>query len=194
MAAWQAVLARPAPQAARALLGWELRLGDVRARIVETEGYHTEADLACHASKGRTPRTETLYAEPGTLYVYLCYGMHWMLNLTCFKAGVPSAVLIRSVAVVAGEDVVHQRRSRTGPQATNGPGKVCAALAITGALHSLRLDAADCPLALLPPTRAVRRAVRGPRVGVAYAGPEWSRKPWRFWEPGWPVVAASRDR
>lgn len=188
-APWQTVLERPAPQAARALLGWELWLGEVRARIVETEGYHTEADLACHASKGCTPRTETLYTGPGTLYVYLCYGMHWMLNLTCCEVGIPSAVLIRSIAVLEGDQVVRQRRGRSGPQATNGPGKVCAALGITGALNRQRLDAADCPLALLPPSRPVRRAQRGPRVGVAYAGSEWAGKPWRFWEPGWPVAS-----
>ena len=73
------ILAQPATRAAKQLLGWRLVMGSHQARITETEAYHTSKDLACHASKGRTPRTEGLYASSGSLYVYLCYGMHWML-------------------------------------------------------------------------------------------------------------------
>src|SRR4051812_46969038 len=89
-----AFLSRPAPQVAPALLGWRLAIGPHLARITETEAYHGMSDLACHAARGRTPRTETLFARPGTLYVYLCYGIHWMLNVVCDRVDVPSAVLI----------------------------------------------------------------------------------------------------
>ena len=78
-----ASLARPAPLVEPELLGWRLTVHGVSGIIAETEAYQGEEDLACHAAKGRTPRTATLYCAPGTLYVYLCYGMHWMLNVDC---------------------------------------------------------------------------------------------------------------
>ncbi|HEX3133990.1 MAG TPA: DNA-3-methyladenine glycosylase, partial [Planctomycetota bacterium] len=124
----------------------------------------------------RTARTEGLFAEPGTLYVYLCYGMHWMLNLVCDRIDVPSAVLIRSVAI-PGVD----------PRASNGPGKVAKLLGLHRVHHGQPL--AKSGLRLLPPLEPVKRRRRGPRVGVAYAGPGWADKPWRWWEDGFPVVA-----
>lgn len=171
-------------------------MGGVRARITETEAYHTHKDLACHASKGRTQRTETLFAPAGTLYVYLCYGMHWMLNLVCGDEGVPSAVLIRSVQIIDGAAVVRERRTTgikniDGPlprNIANGPGKVCQALALGRAHHGRSLFVAGCPLSLHPPTNPVRNKRQGPRIGVAYAGPVWAAKPWRWWERGFPVV------
>ena len=169
-------LARPAPQVAPALLGWRLAIGPHVARITETEAYHGIDDRACHASKGRTARTEGLFASPGTLYVYLCYGMHWMLNVVCDRVEVPSAVLIRSVAL-AGID----------PRRSNGPGKVAKLLGLERRHHGQHLDQSE--LRLLPPLTPVKRRRRGPRVGVAYAGPGWADKPWRWWEDGFPVVA-----
>ena len=70
----------------------------LRARITETEAYRGEQDTACHASRGRTQRTEVLYHDGGTIYVYLCYGMHWMLNIVTGHADEPQAVLIRACA------------------------------------------------------------------------------------------------
>src|SRR4051812_33833526 len=96
-------LARPAPVVAPALIGWELVAHGVRARIVETEAYQGEEDLACHASKGRTPRTDLLYREAGTLYLYLVYGLHVLLNIVCDRVGAPSAVLVRAIDVSEGE-------------------------------------------------------------------------------------------
>jgi DNA-3-methyladenine glycosylase len=171
----QKVLALPATQAAKQLLGWRLSIGPHQACITETEAYHSEKDLACHASKGRTPRTEGLYARSGTLYVYLCYGMHWMLNLVCDKVDVPSAVLIRSIAI-AGVD----------PRTTNGPGKVAKVLGLNRQHHGMHLD--DGVLQLLPPVTAVERRRRGPRVGIGYAGPIWANKCWRYWVAGFPVA------
>jgi DNA-3-methyladenine glycosylase len=92
-------LERPAPPVAPELIGWRLQVNGITGTIAETEAYYGEDDLACHASKGRTPRTATLYAQPGTIYVYLCYGIHWMLNLECDREGVPSAVLVRGLLI-----------------------------------------------------------------------------------------------
>lgn len=171
------ILSGTAVAAAPALIGWRLVHGGVTATIAETEAYQGTADRGCHASRGRTPRTEVLFARHGTIYVYLCYGMHWMLNLVCDAVDVPAAVLIRGV-VVDGVDV---RRS-------NGPGKVTAVLGVGRALHGQHLDGAA--LGLLPPIGSPGRLRRGPRVGIAYAGPEWAAKPWRWWATGFPAVQA----
>lgn len=173
------ILSGSAVRAAPRLIGWRLACGDLRGVIAETEAYQSERDLGCHASKGRTPRTETLYARHGTLYVYLCYGMHWMLNIVCDEVDEPAAVLIRGI-VLAGVD----------PRRSNGPGKVTRALDVDRRHHGLHLDDAGCPVRLLPPTAPVPRLRRGPRVGIAYAGPVWAAKPWRWWADGFPVVEA----
>ena len=83
---------RPCLEVARDLVGKVLVRGDKRLRISETESYCGEEDTACHAHKGRTKRTEVMYMEAGTIYVYLCYGMHWMLNIVTGEENVPEAV------------------------------------------------------------------------------------------------------
>jgi DNA-3-methyladenine glycosylase len=172
------ILVGSAVAAAPALIGWRLAIGGQVAVIAETEAYQGVADRGCHASKGRTSRTEILFARHGTLYIYLCYGMHWMLNIVCDRIDVPSAVLVRGV-IIEGLDA---RRS-------NGPGKVTSVLGIGRDLHGLHLDAAE--LALLPPLAPPGRLRRGPRVGIAYAGPAWAAKPWRWWKDGFPAVPAT---
>ena len=169
-----AMLAHPAPLVAPALLGWRLRTSVASGIIAEVEAYQGEDDLACHASKGRTPRTSVLYAGPGTLYVYLCYGMHHLLNLVTDQVGVPSAVLIRGLIV----DGIDARRS-------NGPGKVARLLAVDRRHHGETLGTT---LGLIPPATPPGEVCCGPRVGVDYAGPVWSAKPWRWWIAGFPVV------
>lgn len=184
------ILRLPAPQAAPLLIGCELEAHGVRARIVETEAYHSEADLACHAARGRTPRTEPLYAKSGTLYVYLCYGLHQMLNLVCDVEGTPSAVLIRAIAITAGEDVARERRQNLRTplaRLANGPGRVAQALALNRNHSGLELGQAICPLKLHPASSRPPLA-NGGRIGVAYAGPEWGAKPWRWWERDFPVA------
>jgi DNA-3-methyladenine glycosylase len=186
------ILSQPAPTAARELIGWELAAHGVRGRITEAEAYQGEQDQACHASKGRTPRTETLYAAPGTLYVYLCYGMHSLLNLVCDREGIPAAVLIRSLEITDGWELACERRGmvicRDSRRLVNGPAKVCQALGLTTAHNALTLGSRNCPLRLLSPSRQVGTIRRGPRVGVAYAGKAWAGKPWRWWEDGFPVA------
>lgn len=184
-------LAQPAPRVAPRLLGCRLRVGPVCARICEVEAYHGENDRACHASRGRTPRASGLYRAPGTLYVYLCYGIHHLLNLVTDRAGVPSAVLIRGISVIAGEQLARERRGSAGggvPRLTNGPGKVTQALGLDISDHGTVLGEPGCRLEVLPPLHVPAEPVIGRRVGVDYAGSEWAGKPWRWWEPGFPAA------
>ncbi len=135
--------------------------------ITEVEAYHTAKDLACHASKGRTKRTEVLFQPGGRWYVYLCYGVHEMLNLVTGPADHPAAILIRGV-----EGIV-------------GPGRVTKRLAIDRALNNAAA-APESGLHLEDHGIAVprRRIKSGPRVGIDYAGKTWAAKPWRFqYEP-----------
>ena len=112
---------RPCVEVARDLVGKVLvhhtENGELRLRISETEAYCGEGDTACHASKGRTKRTEVMYMDAGTIYIYLCYGMHWMLNIVTGEPGEPEAVLIRAC------------------REKNGPGKLTKAMHITGELN-----------------------------------------------------------
>ena len=92
----------------------------LRLRIWETEAYCGQEDTACHAHRGRTKRTEVLYADAGTVYVYLCYGIHWLVNIVTGDREEPQAVLIRAC------------------EGAQGPGKLTKALKITGALNGAR--------------------------------------------------------
>lgn len=158
--------ARPATELAKELLGKVLcrRMSDgtvCRRRITETECYFGEEDTACHAHKGRTPRTDTLYQEGGITYVYLCYGIHSLLNLVTGSEGHPEAVLIRGV------------------EGANGPGRVTRLLGITCADNRLPLlpengiwvedDGAPAP-----------DFAAGPRVGIDYAEKEDRERLWRY--------------
>src|SRR5437667_7800082 len=100
---------RPAIDVARDLIGKILvrrtRGKELRARIVETEAYIGEHDLACHASRGRTNRTEVMFGRAGHAYVYFIYGMHWMLNIVASKPGDAQAVLVRAAEPLDGWDV-----------------------------------------------------------------------------------------
>lgn len=131
--------------------------------ITDVEAYDGENDLACHARVGRTPRTAVMYEPGGVWYVYLCYGIHELLNLVVGPAGRPAAILIRGV------------------EGISGPGRVTKAL---GVGRSLNGAAADSSSGLWIEDRGVRvprgQIVAGPRVGVDYAGPVWAAKPWRF--------------
>ncbi len=174
-------LMRPAPLVAPALLGLRLCANGVTGIIAETEAYHGEEDLACHAAKGRTPRTATLYGPPGTLYVYLCYGMHHLLNVVTDIEGVPSAVLIRGL-IIEGLD----------PRRSNGPGKVAKLLGINRSHNGESLGTTvilDTP-AMTKPRLGAHPC--GPRIGIEYAGKDWASKPWRWWLLGFPGVGISR--
>ena len=114
---------------ARALLGKKLvrkfRGKELSGIIVETEAYCGEADSACHAHRGKTPRNAVIYGQPGHAYVYFTYGMHYLLNIVTETEGNPGAVLIRAVLPLDGIQEMEARRKRHGDQLTNGPAKLC---------------------------------------------------------------------
>ncbi|MDA1039962.1 MAG: DNA-3-methyladenine glycosylase [Planctomycetota bacterium] len=158
---------RPADRVARQLLGAWLVVhgadGRLRRHVVfETEAYLGAHDLACHGSKGMTKRNAVMFGPAGRWYVYLCYGMHWMLNVVTGAEGVPAAVLIRG----AGEFV--------------GPGRVTKGLQIDRAFNGLAAGR-KAGLWLEPSGVAIPRRwiERTPRIGVGYAG-VWAEKPLRY--------------
>jgi len=109
-------------------------------RIVETEAYFSENDPANHASCGKTKRNTPMFGEPGTAYVYFCYGNHWLVNAVTEEKGKASAVLIRALEPVAGIETMRKRRNvKKDIDLTNGPAKLCAALGITGKQNELSL-------------------------------------------------------
>lgn len=163
-------LDRDAAEVAPALLGARFLVDGVGGLIVETEAYHP-TDPASHSFRGPTPRNGAMFAGPGRLYVYRSYGIHWCVNVVCANA---SAVLIRALEPTDGLDAMRRRRGLDDPRALcSGPGKLCAALGITGALDGHMLEAA--PIALALPSLAARAAI-GPRIGITKA----VELPWRF--------------
>lgn len=128
--------------------------------ITETEAYIGEDDLACHAAKGRTKRTEILYQDPGTLYVYMIYGMYYCLNIVTEKKDFPSAVLIRAVKI----DGVDYNRS-------DGPGKLCKLLKIDKRLNGLKLGRKN-GIWIEDNGMEIGKndIIKSPRIGVDYAG------------------------
>ena len=150
---------------APALLGMQLIRHDGKGNlqsftITETEAYRGEEDLACHVSKGRTTRTEIMYHEGGVLYVYLIYGMHWMLNIVTGKAEMPQAILIRGV------------------QGVCGPGRLTKALGIDKSFNGEDLTLS--PRIWLEDNVVNPAFITTPRIGIDYAGPVWKNKSWRF--------------
>jgi len=134
-----------------------------RYLITEVEAYDGEEDRACHASRGKTPRTEVMFGPSGRWYIYLCYGVHWMLNVVTGPEDYPAAILFRGLKEVSG------------------PGRLTKALSIDGSLNRLPVGP-DCGLWLeFNAARGEEAKVkRSPRIGVAYAGPDWSQRPYRF--------------
>ncbi|HKU38690.1 MAG TPA: DNA-3-methyladenine glycosylase [Polyangiales bacterium] len=187
----QSFYARDALVVAEALLGKLLRHDDVVLRITEVEAYCHPDDSASHCRMGRTPRNEPMWGPGGHAYVYLCYGMHNMLNVVTNAEGEGAAVLIRSCEPVAGLDVIAARRGMPiGPAVLTGPGKVAAALALDTSFSGralfrrsgLRVLDADPPSGMLV----------GPRVGIAYASAEHQAALWRFASAGTPYVTQAR--
>ena len=166
---------------ARELIGAQLRHGQVWLRITETEAYR-EDETACHASKGRTARNAPLFGPPARWYVYLCYGIHRLINVVTNEDGHAAAVLIRAAECVRGEAIVMKRRGRE-PGASSrglldGPGKVGEAIAARLDMSESRANGAR-GMRIVSGTTA-ETLLAGPRVGIDYALPAHRDLPWRF--------------
>lgn len=133
---------------------------ELRARITETEAYCGIEDTACHAHKGKTARTEVLWMDGGTIYVYLCYGIHEMLNIVSGSSGEPQAVLIRGV------------------EGFDGPGKLTKAFGIDRSLN--RADILCCPELRIEDDSTLVNITSSPRIGIGYADKADQDALWRF--------------
>src|SRR6185295_1335865 len=186
---------RPTLEVASDLIGKVLvrRLAgrNLAGRIIETEAYIGPSDLACHASRGKTPRTSVMFGPAGVSYVYMIYGFYFCLNTVTEAEGYPAAVLIRAVEPL--ENIPVMRRLRYNPQRdtniASGPGKLCMALSIDKGLNAV--DLAGKVLWIEERGLEVGAIDRGPRIGVDYAG-AYKDKPWRFYERGNPHVSRVR--
>lgn len=154
--------------------------------IVEVEAYNGETDKAAHVYDGRrTKRTETMYGPAGHAYIYLCYGIHNMLNVVTNKIGVPKAILIRALEPIEGIDLMIERRKKKAKDftLTRGPGSLCQAMGINYhqdglALWSNEIRIEDRNIPINPEDIDC-----GPRIGVDYAE-EDALLPFRFWLKG----------
>jgi len=185
---------KPTLDIARDLLGKVLvrstdRGSDLLAgQIVETEAYIGQDDRACHASRGRTPRTEVMFGPPGHAYVYMIYGMYCCLNVVTESSGFPAAVLIRAIEPLEGGDEMKRNRGRDLPphQIGSGPGKLCQAMRIDRNLNTESLTGSR--LWIEDRGYEVGEVLSSPRIGVAYAG-TWSARPWRYFRADNPHVS-----
>jgi DNA-3-methyladenine glycosylase len=189
--------ARPVVEVARDLIGCTVSHGSASGVIVETEAYH-EAEPACHAYAGVTPRTGVLFGPPGLAYVYRSYGIHALLNAVSEEEGTGAAVLIRALEPLGGIDVMRERRGLDRlDDLCSGPGKLTQALGIGLGLNAT--DLATGPIVFGPPAAGweAPEIVAGPRIGITKA----AELPWRFCAPEsasvsrpWPAEMAARRR
>lgn len=152
-------------EVAPSLLGQHLvRIGPGGTRaiyvITETEAYRGEEDQACHASKGRTPRTEVMFGEGGHIYMYLIYGMHWMMNVVTGTVGTPQAVLFR------------------GLREADGPGKLTRLVGVDRGFYGEDLVSSE--RIWIEESGSRPEYTTAPRVGIDYAAEPWKSKAWRF--------------
>ena len=132
-----------------------------RYKITEVEAYRGSEDIACHAFKGRTPRTEIMYHEGGRLYIYLIYGMYWMLNIVTGEKDNPQAILIRGV------------------EEFSGPGNLTKSLAIDKSYYGEDLVTSD---RIWLEDQGMEFSIKcSPRIGIDYAGEYWKSRPWRYY-------------
>lgn len=137
--------------------------GVVDAMITEVEVYDGFNDRASHASRGETARNAIMFADGGRWYVYLCYGIHWMLNITTREAGYPAAILIRGV------------------EGISGPGRLTRRFGIDKRVHELPIEpASGVWIEDRDGATSSRHIQKTPRIGVDYAGEHWARKHWRY--------------
>lgn len=165
---------------ARELVGTLLIREDVALRITEVEAY-LPGDSASHCRAGWTARNAPMWGPPGRVYMYLCYGLHHMLNIVTDDEGIGAAVLVRSAELVAGHALVMARRrwqKPIGPELLTGPGKVAQALGLDPSFsHHPLFEPGGLELHAAPEPRPL---VTGPRVGIDFADPAHRDAPWRI--------------
>ena len=175
---------------ARELLGMRLvRLLDgerLSGMIVECEAYVGQDDTACHASRGRTPRSEVMFGPPGFAYVYFTYGIHWMLNVVTEEEGFPAAALLRAIQPVEGLETMWalrqaKGRPRTHRDLTSGPARLTQALAIDRTFNGADLATSERLWLEAGESIPDNQIERGPRIGISYAADKDRLAPWRFW-------------
>lgn len=173
-------MTRSATIAAPELLGAELRIGPCSLLVCEVEAY-IEDDEASHSFRGPTPRNTVMFGPPGHAYVYLCYGVHWCLNVVTGPPGTGEAVLIRAGAIWGGEALMRERRPKARTtDLLNGPGKLTAALGINHLHNGIDLLARGAIVALRPGIPVAPESVeRSARVGITKA----VDRPWRYSVP-----------
>lgn len=188
--------------AARRILGGTVTIGDVAVRIVEVEAYGGPVegpwpDPAAHSFRGLTSRNSVMFGPAGRLYVYLSYGMHLCMNVSCGPDGTPAAVLLRAGEVIAGHDIVQGRRDTGRAQTAKsiagwarGPGNLGRALGVSLSDNGTDLFVGSSPVTLKLPERVLSpdAVETGPRVGVSVA----AERPWRLWIRGSVAVSSYR--
>ena len=174
--------ARSSHEVAPDLIGVTLLVDGVGGTIVEVEAYDQD-DPASHSFNGRTSRNAVMFGPAGYAYVYRSYGIHWCLNVVCAETGRAEAVLIRALQPEHGLDAMRERRGVDVERALcSGPGKLCQALAVTGAHDGLPLD--EPPFAFLARTKTPPIAT-GARIGLTRA----ADRPWRYGLAGSPYLS-----
>jgi len=201
----RAFFAGPVLEVAPELLGCTVSHAGVTVRLTEVEAYGGANDPGSHAFRGQTPRTRVMFGEPGGLYVYFTYGMHWCANLVCGPPGAASAVLLRAGEVVEGLDLARSRRVGVSDRdLARGPARLAMTLALNLDQNGIDTVVEDSPLVVragLPgassrssgvagPSREI--VSTGPRVGVSGPGGDAATYPWRFWLEGEATVSAYR--
>ena len=192
----RAFYARPTLDVAADLIGkvlvHETARGTAAGVIVETEAYIGESDPACHAAPGPTLRNAPLYGAPGFAYVYLNYGIHYLMNAVTEADGYPGAVLLRALQPLEGVELMEKRRAPDGRgidehDLCRGPGNLTKALGIS--IKDNRLDLTTSKLTIEDRGISVGRIATGPRIGIRVA----VERPWRYWVEGHRSVSGNRS-
>ncbi len=193
----QSFFARNAETVARDLLGTIVtRRSDTAPLrsgiIVETEAYVSADDMASHAYRGRTPRTEVMFGPAGIWYIYLIYGIHHQLNIVTDLPGTPAGVLIRAIEPIEGIATMRTLRTaaRTDHDLTNGPGKLCQALSIDRSLNGTSAVDRTARIVIRSGTQHIPSShiIATPRIGIPYAG-AWKNRLLRFYLKDNPFVS-----
>ena len=178
-----------APDLLDCIVEHETAQGLVAVRLTEVEAYQGALDPGSHAYRGLTSRNSIMFGEPGYVYVYFTYGMHFCMNLVCEGVGTAAAVLLRAGEVIEGVELASRRRGSPPRDLARGPARLAVALGVGRAEYGL--DACDPAGALRvrhAEGRGLGRVLSGPRVGLS-AG---AQTPWRFWLDDEPTVSTYR--